>query len=47
MPKNKKKHQFQISLYILVPFITSGAALLWVLLRPFTKGPYSHPQEGT
>ncbi|MDP3096786.1 MAG: sigma-54 dependent transcriptional regulator [Syntrophales bacterium] len=32
MPKNKKKHQFQISLYILVPFITSGAALLWVLL---------------
>ena len=32
MPKNKKKHQFQISLYILVPFTTSGAALLWVLL---------------
>ncbi|MDP2840413.1 MAG: sigma 54-interacting transcriptional regulator, partial [Syntrophales bacterium] len=32
MPKNKKKHQFQISLYILVPFISSGAALLWVLL---------------
>jgi transcriptional regulator with GAF, ATPase, and Fis domain len=29
---SKKKHQFQISLYILVPFITSGAALLWVLL---------------
>jgi transcriptional regulator with GAF, ATPase, and Fis domain len=28
----KKKKQFQISLYILVPFITSGAALLWVLL---------------
>jgi transcriptional regulator with GAF, ATPase, and Fis domain len=27
-----KKRQFQISLYILVPFITSGAALLWVLL---------------
>jgi len=28
----KKKYQIQISLYILVPFITSGAALLWVLL---------------
>lgn len=28
----KKKYQFQISLYILVPFISSGAALLWVLL---------------
>ena len=28
----KKKKQFQISLYILVPFITSGAALIWVLL---------------
>jgi transcriptional regulator with GAF, ATPase, and Fis domain len=30
MPKKKKK-QFQISLYILVPFITSGASLFWVL----------------
>ncbi|MFH1080780.1 MAG: sigma-54 dependent transcriptional regulator [Pseudomonadota bacterium] len=30
MPKKKK--QFQVSLYILVPFITSGIALLWVLL---------------
>ena len=30
MPKKKK--QFQISLYILVPFISSGIALLWVLL---------------
>ncbi|HQP29128.1 MAG TPA: sigma-54 dependent transcriptional regulator [Syntrophales bacterium] len=28
----KKKYQVQISLYILVPFITSGAALIWVLL---------------
>ena len=28
----KKKKQFQISLYILVPFISSGIALLWVLL---------------
>jgi len=28
----KKKYQIQISLYILVPFITSGAALIWVLL---------------
>jgi transcriptional regulator with GAF, ATPase, and Fis domain len=28
----KKKYQIQVSLYILVPFITSGAALLWVLL---------------
>jgi hypothetical protein len=28
----KNKRQIQISLYILVPFITSGAALLWVLL---------------
>ncbi len=28
----KKKKQFQISLYILVPFISSGLALLWVLL---------------
>ena len=28
----KKKKLFQISLYILVPFITSGAALIWVLL---------------
>lgn len=28
----KKKKQFQISLYILVPFIASGAALIWVLL---------------
>lgn len=28
----KKKHQFQVSLYILVPFISSGLALLWVLL---------------
>jgi branched-subunit amino acid ABC-type transport system permease component len=29
---SKKKYQIQISLYILVPFIASGAALLWVLL---------------
>ena len=28
----KKKTQFQISLYILVPFIAGGAALIWVLL---------------
>jgi transcriptional regulator with GAF, ATPase, and Fis domain len=28
----KKRHQFQISLYILVPFISSGIALIWVLL---------------
>jgi transcriptional regulator with GAF, ATPase, and Fis domain len=28
----KKRKQFQISLYILVPFISSGIALLWVLL---------------
>ena len=28
----KKKKLFQVSLYILVPFITSGAALIWVLL---------------
>ena len=28
----KKKHQFQVSLYILVPFISSGLALIWVLL---------------
>jgi len=28
----KKKYQIQISLYILIPFITSGAALIWVLL---------------
>jgi transcriptional regulator with GAF, ATPase, and Fis domain len=28
----KKKRLFQVSLYILVPFITSGAALIWVLL---------------
>ncbi|MBN1662085.1 MAG: sigma-54-dependent Fis family transcriptional regulator [Deltaproteobacteria bacterium] len=28
----KKKYQFQISLYILVPFISSGVALIWVLL---------------
>jgi transcriptional regulator with GAF, ATPase, and Fis domain len=28
----KKKYQIQVSLYILVPFITSGAAMLWVLL---------------
>ncbi|RPH48430.1 MAG: sigma-54-dependent Fis family transcriptional regulator [Desulfobacteraceae bacterium] len=28
----KKKKQFQISLYILIPFISSGIALLWVLL---------------
>lgn len=28
----KKKYQIQISLYVLVPFITSGAALIWVLL---------------
>ena len=28
----KKKKQFQISLYILVPFISSGIALFWVLL---------------
>ena len=28
----KKKYQFQISLYILVPFISSGIALIWVLL---------------
>jgi transcriptional regulator with GAF, ATPase, and Fis domain len=28
----KKERQIQISLYILIPFITSGAALLWVLL---------------
>lgn len=28
----KNKYQIQISLYILIPFITSGAALLWVLL---------------
>jgi len=28
----KKKIQFQISLYVLVPFIASGAALIWVLL---------------
>jgi transcriptional regulator with GAF, ATPase, and Fis domain len=30
MPKKKK--QFQISLYVIVPFISSGIALLWVLL---------------
>ena len=28
----KKRYQVQVSLYILVPFITSGAALIWVLL---------------
>ena len=28
----KRKKLFQVSLYILVPFITSGAALIWVLL---------------
>jgi hypothetical protein len=28
----KRKAQFQISLYILVPFIAGGAALIWVLL---------------
>ena len=28
----KKKHQFQVSLYILVPFISSGVALIWVLV---------------
>jgi transcriptional regulator with GAF, ATPase, and Fis domain len=28
----KKNRQIQISLYILVPFVTSGASLLWVLL---------------
>jgi len=28
----KRRKQFQISLYILVPFISSGIALLWVLL---------------
>jgi len=28
----KKKYQFQVSLYILVPFISSGIALIWVLL---------------
>ncbi len=27
-----RKYHFQISLYILVPFISSGAALIWVLL---------------
>lgn len=28
----KKKYQIQISLYILVPFISSGIALIWVLM---------------
>ncbi|MFH1977190.1 MAG: hypothetical protein ABIJ52_16830 [Pseudomonadota bacterium] len=28
----KKKKQFQISLYLIVPFISSGISLLWVLL---------------
>ena len=28
----KKRKQFQISLYILIPFISSGVAVLWVLL---------------
>jgi transcriptional regulator with GAF, ATPase, and Fis domain len=28
----KKRKQFQISLYILIPFISSGIAVLWVLL---------------
>jgi len=30
--RRKWKKQFQISLYILVPFISSGVALIWVLL---------------
>ena len=35
----KKKYQFQISLYILVPFISSGIALIWVLLTEQVNTP--------
>jgi transcriptional regulator with GAF, ATPase, and Fis domain len=35
----KKKQQFQISLYILVPFISSGLALIWVLLTEQVNTP--------
>jgi transcriptional regulator with GAF, ATPase, and Fis domain len=35
----KKRHQFQISLYILVPFISSGIALIWVLLTEQVNAP--------